>query len=218
MTVQNFGLKPIVTKPNLVQAMKTNNSCEIKFVNQIDKRTGLRVKVSDGKITTEVKLDGVSYEPCKTVDYVFKEQDKNPLHLVVATKNSKDRNKDMQINDIDLDSITMSLLNPQEDMPSPEVIEQEAYDLLSQKYSNKLGQKGDGDEEDDDDQGVEASDLLQMGYYHRAKEVMRSNLALIEEDDDMHEVLFKHFTTLKLYESNLAKFSNQIEEVIRDEE
>lgn len=34
----------------------------------------------------------------------------------------------------------------------------------------------------------------------------------------MHEVLFKHFTTLKLYESNLAKFSKQIEEVIRDEE
>lgn len=86
----------------------------------------------------------------------------------------------MQINDIDLDSVTMSLLNPVEDMPSPELIEQEAFDLLSQKYSNKLQQNSD-DYDEDDEQSVEASDLLQMGYYHRAKEVMRSNLALVEE-------------------------------------
>lgn len=94
-------------------------------------------------------------------------------------------------------------------MPSPEILEQEAYELLMSKHAGRSASEiGDVDDLNEDFMSeFSATDLLQMGYKHKAKEVMRANLALIEEQDDMHEILFKHYTTLKLYESNLAKFS-----------
>jgi len=64
MTMQNRGLKGFLSKPQLTNAMTTENSCQVKFANNLNKRTGLRIRLHDNKITTEVKLDGVSYDHC----------------------------------------------------------------------------------------------------------------------------------------------------------
>lgn len=150
--------------------MTTQNSCQIKFANNLNKRTGLRIRLHDDKITTEVKLDGVSYIHCQTVPYTqiesisdnSKPGERNNLHLAVATKNSNDRNKIMQTNDIDLDSIIVSLLNPETDMPSPEVLEQEAYELLMSKHAGRSASSiGDLDDMNEDfTSQFDATDLL----------------------------------------------------------
>lgn len=68
----------------------------------------------------------------------------------------------MQTNDIDLDSIIVSLLNPETDMPSPEVLEQEAYELLMSKHAGRSASSiGDLDDMNEDfTSQFDATDLL----------------------------------------------------------
>ena len=61
-------------------------------------------------------------------------------------------------------------------------------------------------------------DLFSKGIAHEVKVQQRKNLVFVIEDDDMNEVLFKHYETLKGFRYNLEKFNSQLQKEIKSED
>ena len=101
------------------------------------------------------------------------------------------------LTDIDLHVVKFSIYD-EELMPIQKNLDAERYRLLMTRKSLLDVNTGKliGDIED----------LFQKGIAHEVKTQQRKNLALIEENDDVNEVLFKHYETLKGYRYNLEKF------------
>ena len=88
--------------------MRSLNNCEIDMAKGV--RTGLRVTFDNYKVIVDVKdSDDVSYRECSQQLIMNKSWSK--YNFALATKNSKDDRGEMQITDIDIDSVKISVLD-----------------------------------------------------------------------------------------------------------
>jgi len=110
MTLQNQGTRSALRLENQIYSgLRNNNHCEVDMEEGV--RTGLRIRVNDKQIVTQVKdSDDVSYRACAMQGKVSKSW--NSYHLGVASKNSADEKGQMIMTDIDIDSLTISTFRP----------------------------------------------------------------------------------------------------------
>jgi hypothetical protein len=64
----------------------------------------------------------------------------------------------------------------------------------------------------------DVGELFQKGIAHEVKTLQRKNLVFIDENDEMNEILFKHYETLKGFRYNLEKFNGQLLREIKTED
>ena len=96
-------------------------------------RTGLRVTFEDYKIIVDVKdSDDVSYRECS--QQLVMNKSWQTYKFAIATKNTNDDRQQMQITDVDIDSIKISVLDALY-MYSSEAQEKERTQFLQQKYA-----------------------------------------------------------------------------------
>ena len=171
-------------------------------------RTGLKITFVDNKVVVEVKdSDDVSYRECSTQLIINKGW--NQYNFAVAARNSKDDRGAMQITDIDIDSIKVSVLDSQF-MYDAKTREEERSSLLLMKHENVNRDAG-GEEADLDR-------LFELNVATKMANEQRKNLIFVEEQDNEKQLMFKHYETLKRYRYNLDRFSDQIKVAVRDEE
>jgi len=110
MTLQGTGARSVLRMKGAIHSgMRSLNNCEIDMAQGV--RTGLRVTMKDYKIIVEVKdSDDVSYRECSSQMQQNKAW-KN-WKFALAAKNSIDDRKEMQVTDVDIDSVKISELNP----------------------------------------------------------------------------------------------------------
>ena len=132
MTLQNSGSRSSLRLENqMYSGMRNANVCEM----QLDQgsRAGLRVRYMDKQVITQVKdSDDVSYRPCTKQG--FKTKDLGPHYFAIAAKNSLSETKEMQIIDLDIDSMKVRSLTPDE-MYSPEEAADEKNFLLLKRHA-----------------------------------------------------------------------------------
>lgn len=93
----------------MYSGLRNLNHCEIDMEEGV--RTGLRIRVNDKQIVTQVKdSDDVSYRDCAKQGKVSKTW--NSHHFAIAAKNSPDERGQMIMTDIDIDSIQISTFRP----------------------------------------------------------------------------------------------------------
>ena len=133
----------------------------------------------------------------------------NTYNFALAARNSPDDRGTMQITDVDIDSIKISVLDSA-NMYDAKTKEDERTSLILMKHEN--ANRDAGGEEADIDR------LFELNVATKMANEQRKNLIFIEEQDSEKQVLFKHYETLKRYRYNLDRFSDQIKVAIRDED
>ena len=104
VTLQGDGKTPVVRyAQNLGKSITAANSCTIDI--QESTRTGIRVHINQDEIATEIMDSGeVSYKSCAIVPKKKREWER--YWFALATKNSKDHTKAMQLTDLDIHEIS----------------------------------------------------------------------------------------------------------------
>jgi hypothetical protein len=93
----------------MYSGLRNLNHCEIDM--EMGVRTGLRIRLTDKMITTDVKdSDDVSYRECAKQGKLSKNW--NSHYFAIATKNSPDDTGRMLITDLDINSIRISSFRP----------------------------------------------------------------------------------------------------------
>jgi hypothetical protein len=151
--------------------------------------------------------DDLTYRYCQEVDMKAVNWDK--YYFGLASKNSKNNNKQDMITDLDIHQLKFSLFD-EELLPVQKIMEAERYRLLMTRKSlldvNTGKLVGDVDE------------LFQKGIAHEVKTQQRKNLVFLEEADILNELLFKHYETLKGFRYNIDRFNLQLEKEIKTED
>ena len=146
----------------------------------------------------EVKdSDDVSYRECS--QQVQQNKNWKKWAFALAAKNSLDDRRDMQVTDIDIDSVKISELDPANMYP-PEAQEAERSALLLKKYASKS--------EDAMAEQADVARLFELNVAHKMAQEQRSGLSLLDEGDSDAEMLFKHYETLKRYRFNIGSFND----------
>lgn len=128
----------------------------------------------------------------------------------MATKNSYDKNDKQQlITDMDIDSIKVSSLSP-EDMYSAEIAADERSHFLLKRHAPLNMESGMLE--------FDMSRVFELNYAHDLATAQKKTLAFLDDDDPLDEVLFKHHEMLRRVEHNFARFNEQLAVEIRTEE
>ena len=115
----------------LESGLVSSNSCFAQV--EQGSRLGIRVQFFRGKIRTEIMdNDDITYRYCQEVDMKAANWDK--YYFGLATKNSKNINKQDMITDLDIHMIKFSLFD-EELLPVPKTLEAERYRLLMTRKS-----------------------------------------------------------------------------------
>ena len=121
-------------------------------------KTGLKVTFSDNKVIVEVKdSDDVQYRECSQQLIINKGW--SSYNFALAAMNSKDDRGTMQITDIDIDSVKISVLDSQ-NMYDAQTKEEERNSLILMKHEN--ANKDAGGEEADLDRLFELNVATKM--------------------------------------------------------
>ena len=173
-------------------------------------RAGLRVTFSeDYKVIVDVKdSDDVGYRECS--QQLVMNKSWQSYKFGIATKNTNDDRGKMQITNVDIDSVKISVLNGA-NMFSAEDLEAERNFLIESKY--RVNEDGDEMAEEAD-----LARIFELNIAHKMASEQRKNLSFLEDVDTDTEILFKHYETLKRYKYNIDKFNDQIQSAIRDED
>ena len=186
--------------------IRSLNNCEIDVASGA--RNGVRVTFEDYKVIVDVKdSDDVSYRECS--QQLIMNKSWQSYKFAMAAKNSNDERGKMQITDVDIDSVKISVLDALY-MYSLEEQEAERNEFLLQRHEVK---DGDGMAEEAD-----LARIFELNIAHKMAAEQRKNLAFLEDDDSDEEMLFKHYETLKRYRFNINQFNDQIQLAIRDED
>lgn len=118
----------------------------------------------------------------------------------------------MLVTDIDIHSIKVTVPDRMLLKTPDEQLQEKNYYLM-QKHRPLMGADGEGED-------IAYFDEHLLFELNIASEVAKqsSSLALLKEEDDIDEVLFKHHMTLRRFEYNLGGFNEQLEYSLREEE
>ena len=109
MTLQGQGTRSVLRMKGAIHSgMRSLNNCEIDMAKGV--RAGIKVTFENYKVIVDVKdSDDVSYRECS--QQLIQNKAWQSYNFALATKNSKDDRGDMQITDVDIDSVKISVLD-----------------------------------------------------------------------------------------------------------
>ena len=110
MALQGQGSRSVLRMKGAIHSgMRSLNNCEIDMASET--QAGIRVRIKDYKVILEVKDSGDnSYRECSTQVQLNKGW--KQWNFALAAKNSLDDRRDMQLADIDINSVKISELDP----------------------------------------------------------------------------------------------------------
>ena len=170
MTLQGQGSRPVIRQKNAIHSgMRSLNNCQIDVQQGV--RTGFKVTFVDNKIIVEIKdSDDVSYKECSQQLIINKSW--SQYNFALAARNSQDDRGAMQITDVDIDSIKISVLDS-DNMYDAKTKEDERSQLILMKHDN-LNKDAGGEEADLDR-------LFELNVATKMANEQRKNLIFIEE-------------------------------------